>query len=182
MKKPFYLILVVLLSGACQLARADDDSTTAKGASSSPSDGDAENVKAQNQQDGYEDAVRMQMKMLQSMAQKYANKHGGKFPIALDDGFKNYFPQITINNSKSTSPFYNPFTKKQEWFEVKPVEKMDKTDEIQVAQKGQIIYCPLSNGTNFAIIAGARDGKLLRDKAGKVLILKGKTAAAAQAQ
>lgn len=121
--------------------------------------------------EGYDDAVKMQMKMLQSIAQRYARHHEGKYPVALDEGFKNCFPQITINHSKSTSPFYNPFTKKQEWFEVKPLEKIDKADDIQAAAKGQIFYCPLSNGSNFAIVAGAHDGKLLRDKSGKIIIL-----------
>ncbi len=118
-----------------------------------------------------DDAVKMQMAMLQSMAEKFARQHHGKYPIVLDEQFKGYFPMITFNKSNSTAPFFNPFTKKQEWFGVKPIDSIDKAADNQNLLKGQIVYCPVKQGTAYAIIGGAHDGKLLRDKTGQTLIM-----------
>lgn len=117
------------------------------------------------------EAVRMQMIMLQSLVEKFAKQHHGKYPIILNEEFKGYFPMITINKSNSTAPFFNPFTKKQEWFAVKPISNLEEASEEEVLQKGQIIYCPVNHGTTYAIIAGAADGKLMRNKDGQNLIM-----------
>lgn len=119
-------------------------------------------------------AVRMQMLLLQTMLEKFAKQHHGKYPVALSPEFKDYFPMITINKSNSTAPFYNPFTKKQEWFAVKTAIQLDAAIEVDALPRGQIVYCPTYNGTNYAIIAGGADGKLLRDKEGQNLIIKRK--------
>ncbi len=117
------------------------------------------------------EAVRMQMIMLQSMVEKFAKQHHGKYPFILNEEFKGYFPMITINKSNSTAPFFNPFTKKQEWFAIKPLNSVEEVSEEEVLQKGQIIYCPVNHGSTYAIIAGAADGKLMRNKDGQNLIM-----------
>ncbi len=117
------------------------------------------------------EAVRMQMIMLQSMVEKFAKQHHGKYPIILNEEFKGYFPMITINKSNSTAPFFNPFTKKQEWFAIKPINAVEEANEEEVLQKGQIVYCPVNHGSTYAIIAGAADGKLMRNKDGQNLIM-----------
>ncbi|MBI2812104.1 MAG: hypothetical protein HYX67_14905 [Candidatus Melainabacteria bacterium] len=117
------------------------------------------------------EAVRMQMIMLQSMVEKFAKQHHGKYPIVLNEEFKGYFPMITINKSNSTAPFFNPFTKKQEWFAIKPLNSVEEASEEEALQKGQIMYCPVNHGSTYAIIAGAADGKLMRNKDGQNLIM-----------
>ncbi len=117
------------------------------------------------------EAVRMQMIMLQSLVEKFAKQHHGKYPIVLNEEFKGYFPMITINKSNSTAPFFNPFTKKQEWFAIKPINNVEEASEEETLQKGQIMYCPVNHGSTYAIIAGAADGKLMRNKDGQNLIM-----------
>ena len=117
------------------------------------------------------EAIRMQMLLLQTMVEKFAKKHNGKYPVALNAEFQNYFPMITINKSTSTAPFYNPFTKKQEWFVIKPLTKLDEAGEEETLPKGQIVYCPIKNGASYAIIAGGADGKLIHNKDGQSLIM-----------
>lgn len=117
------------------------------------------------------EAVRMQMIMLQTMVEKFAKQHHGKYPVELSPEFKGYFPMVTINKSASTAPFYNPFTKKQEWFAIKPVTKVDEASEEETLPKGQIVYCPIKGGVTYAIIAGGADGKLIRNKDGQSLIM-----------
>jgi hypothetical protein len=117
------------------------------------------------------DAVRMQMLGLQTMVEKFARQHHGKYPTTLTAEFKGYFPMITINKSNSTAPFFNPYTKKQEWFTIKPLSNVDEIDSEEVLQKGQIVYIPIKQGTSYAIISGASEGKLLRGKDGKVVVI-----------
>ncbi|HEY9731097.1 MAG TPA: hypothetical protein V6C89_04255 [Drouetiella sp.] len=120
------------------------------------------------------EAIRVQMIMLQTMVEKFARQHHGKYPIVLSPEFQGYFPMITINKSTSTAPFYNPFVKKQEWFVVKPMGSLDEVESEESLPKGQIVYCPVKNGSAYAIIAGGADGKLIRNKDGQNLILKRK--------
>ncbi|CAN5487038.1 hypothetical protein BH10CYA1_BH10CYA1_23740 [soil metagenome] len=117
------------------------------------------------------EAVRMQMIMLQSLVEKFAKQHHGKYPVVLNEEFKGYFPMITINKSNSTAPFFNPFTKKQEWFAIKALSSVEDASEEDVLRKGEIIYCPVNYGSTYAIIAGAADGKLMRNKDGQNLIM-----------
>ena len=109
--------------------------------------------------------------MLQTMVEKFAKQHHGKYPVVLNAEFKGYFPMITINKSNSTAPFFNPFTKKQEWFVIKPLANIEEVGSEETLQKGQIIYCPINSGKTYAIIAGAADGKLMRNKDGQNLIM-----------
>ena len=118
-----------------------------------------------------EDAVRLQMKLLQEAVEKYARNHAGKYPVVLDDSFRTYFPQITFNNVKNMGPFFNPFTKKQQWFEVKQLSNIAETGDIQAVPKGEMIYCSIAGGHNFAIVGGAHDGKMLRDKNGNFFVV-----------
>ncbi|HEY9679091.1 MAG TPA: hypothetical protein V6C76_13865 [Drouetiella sp.] len=119
------------------------------------------------------DAVRLQMLALQAQVERFAKKHKGKYPVALNKEFEEYFPAISINNSKSTAPFYNPFTKKQEWFAIKPLNSVQEAEAEPEAElpKGQIFYCPIKHGVTYAIIAGANDGKLLKAKNGLPLVM-----------
>jgi hypothetical protein len=117
------------------------------------------------------DAVRMQMLGLQTMVEKFARQHHGKYPTTLTAEFKGYFPMITINKSNSTAPFFNPYTKKQEWFSIKPLGNVDEIDSEDVLQKGQIVYMPIKQGAGYAIIAGANDGRLIRGNDGKVVVI-----------
>lgn len=117
------------------------------------------------------EAIRVQMIMLQTMVEKFGKQHHGKYPVVLNPEFKSYFPMITINKSTSTAPFYNPFTKKQEWFAIKPLTNIDEAESEETLPRGQIIYCPIKNGATYAIIAGGADGKLIRNKDGQNLVM-----------
>jgi len=120
-------------------------------------------VKVVANNDQSEEAIRQEMKLLQAVVKKYGHEHSGKYPTALDATFKKYFANITIDGVKVARPFTNPFTRKPEWFEVKPVEDLGQISAMNSIPKGKVWYCPLTNGNDYAIIAGDHIEHQLRD-------------------
>jgi hypothetical protein len=118
-----------------------------------------------------EDAVRLEMRYLHAAVKKYGRDHAGKYPTVFDNNFKKYFLAITLNG-KPIGPFINPFTKKPDWFEVKPIDDLNKVSAMTSIPRGKIWYCPLTNGADYAIIAGDHVDHPIKDpKTNEALII-----------
>lgn len=107
-------------------------------------------------------AIRANMLAVQWAAEMYAESHQ-RFPIAIDDQFKNCFPSQDLAHKGTGLPLRNPFTQKLEW----PIlGKLKNAREARFTppgylKAGVIEYNSIDGGKDYAIRAGGKDGKAL---------------------
>lgn len=136
--------------------------------------------------------VKANMKFVLQAAQTYANDHDGKYPFSIDQ-FKVQIKEIqppkdseikaTVDyegeglpnpfKMKYDNPFNGKITVVSEWPKLGSITDVNKTREEapKAVEPGTIEYNASSDRTWFAIVGGGEDGKAIKDKAGKTLVL-----------
>ncbi|MBX9721663.1 MAG: hypothetical protein K2X81_09730 [Candidatus Obscuribacterales bacterium] len=114
----------------------------------------------------YESSVRSNMRTLQVAAIGYSIDHDGKYPVAVDNAFKSFFMGGKEDNKTPGKQLFNPFTNTDFW----PVT--GKPSDVAILRKGQpfaiapgnIIYMPINNGKDFAIVGGGANGQPITER------------------
>lgn len=120
-------------------------------------------------------SVYRNMGKVQLAAEQFASHHMGKYPTAIDDRFKSFFPFGSQDDSTflTVSCIPNPVTKKKEWATLGKLtsEKAARAAVDDKVPPGAVEYSPIGNGKGFIIRGGNEHGKPVVNQKKEVLLI-----------
>lgn len=113
-----------------------------------------------------EASVKANMRTAQIAAEAYATDNGGTYPTSVNDAYKSYFPGGASDGSTAAPAGpVNPFTNIAEFPVVGSVSDISGTRAAAPAatggQQGQVVYCPQTPPTSYAILGTGKNVKAL---------------------
>lgn len=120
-------------------------------------------------------SVYRNMTKVQLAAEQYASHHAGKYPVAIDDKFKSFFPFGSHDDVTflTVSCIPNPVTKKKEWATLGTLtsEHAARTAINDKVPPGAVEYSPIGNGKGFIIRGGNEHGKPVTNQKNRIVLL-----------
>jgi len=107
--------------------------------------------------------VEENMHACQLAAESYAKDHGGKYPAAIDNEFKAYFPGGSGKEKLIGRPPTNPYTSQPEWPKLGQIIDLsfERKRMLSHVAPGNVEYTCLKDGYAYAIIGGGVDGNAI---------------------
>lgn len=123
-------------------------------------------INAEN--DTNEAQLRTNQHFAQVAVESYAADHGNKYPVAIDDAVKSYFPGgMADGTTPAGQGPLNPYSKQREFpvvgtFAVNVPAVRSQSPMATGGSKGQIVYVPIDEGRSYALLGTTDSGKALR--------------------
>lgn len=152
------LLSLIAMTGCTAIYRPSSDSTRG------PQPQQAAPDLSGNEKKDFE--VRRNMERLQNAVEAYAKDHEGKYPVDLDQTFKNYIYKACDakpEGNPENGPLVNPFNGRHEWPYAGMVDDVlhARAAYPEAVEIGIVQHSSIGDGQSYAITGGGSNGKQL---------------------